>query len=144
MRLLAAALASGRAHVAGPEGGTPEKPSAWGWRAEAMRDDSTWRAQGRRVGWVDGADLYLEPEASHAAAQEMAREQGDGLPVSPRTLHRRLKERGLLVSWDERRQRNTVRRMLEGVGDREVLHLPLLPSPPVQNRPNRPGQPRSR
>ena len=30
--LLSAAIASGRAHVANPEGGEPEVPEAWGWR----------------------------------------------------------------------------------------------------------------
>jgi hypothetical protein len=77
-----------------------------------------------RVGWLDGDDLFLEPEASYATAQELAREQGEGLPVSARTLHRRLKERGLLANWDDRRKRTTVRRALEGVQLREVLHLP--------------------
>jgi hypothetical protein len=127
LRLLAAALASGRAHVAGPDGAAPEAPEAWGWRrrtvgaGESARDD--WQPGGERVGWLAGADLYLEPDASYAAAQELARDQGEALPTSPRTLHRRLKDRGLLASWDERRKRLTVRRTLEGVAAREVLHL---------------------
>jgi hypothetical protein len=79
LRLLANALASGRAHVAGPEGTEPENPSAWGWRlvtigtGESERNE--WRAPGRRVGWVDGADLYLLPEAAFAEAQTLG---GDG------------------------------------------------------------------
>ena len=143
LRLLGAALASGRAHAAEPEGMEPAAPAAWGWRGQEYTFKGSdgpetalrWQPQGRRIGWIDGADLYLEPEASYAAAQEMARDQGDGLPVSPRTLHRRLKERGLLATWDEVRQRNTVRRTLEGV-KREVLHLradalsPAQPSTP--------------
>jgi hypothetical protein len=72
---------------------------------------------------LDGPDLLLEPEASYAEAQELARHQGEALPVSPRTLWRRMRERRLLASWDQRRQRNTVRRTLEGVKDREVIHL---------------------
>ena len=85
------------------------------------RDD--WQPGGERVGWLDGTDLYLEPEASYAAAQELARDQGEALATSPRTLLRRLKDRGLLASWDERRKRLTLRRTLEGVAAREVLHL---------------------
>ena len=132
LRLLVAALASGRAHVAGPDGLEPKTPAGWGWRGQEYpcRGESgfpateiSWQAQGRRIGWIDGEDLYLEPEASHAAAQEMAGAQGDSLPISARTLHRRLKERGLLASWDAGRQRNTVRRTLEGARHREVLHL---------------------
>jgi hypothetical protein len=132
LRQLSAALASGRAHVAAPEGMEPKPhPAAWGWRgkeytfsgADGPETDISWMAQGRRVGWIDGEALYLEPEASYAAAQELARDQGDGLAVSARTLWRRLRERRLLASWDERRQRNTIRRTLEGVRDCEVLHL---------------------
>jgi hypothetical protein len=127
-RLLAAALASGRAHVAGPDGGKPENPGAWGWREVEFRThngpDARWEPQGRLVGWLDGSgDLLLEPEAAYAEAQELARHQGEVLPVGSRTLWKRLRERGLLASWDEQRQRNTIRRTLGGVKDREVLHL---------------------
>jgi len=128
LHLLFAALASGRAHVAGPDGGKPDNSGAWGWREAEFRThdgpDSRWEPQGRRVGWLDGPeDLLLEPEAAYAEVQELARHQGEALPVSSRTLWKRMRERHLLASWDERRQRNTIRRALEGVKDREVLHL---------------------
>ncbi len=119
LRLLAAALASGRAHVAAPDGDCPTGAEAWGWRHTGDGCDPL----GRRIGWIDGADLYLEPEAAYAEAQELARHQGDSLPVAPRTLWRRLRERGLLAGWDSLRQRNTVRRTLGGVRDRDVLYL---------------------
>ncbi len=128
LRMLTAAVASGRAHVAGPDGQTPAAPEAWGWRECAFRaqggadTEPRWLAQGRRVGWVDGADLYLEPEASYAAAQELARDQGDGMPVSAQTLRKRLHERGLLASVDREREVLKVRRTLES-RRREVLHL---------------------
>ena len=64
LRLLSAAVASGRAHVAATDGGFPETPSAWGWRREDARNGPEWRPQGRRMGWVDGDALLLEPEAS--------------------------------------------------------------------------------
>jgi hypothetical protein len=136
-QLLAAALASGRAHLAGPEGNEPVDPSAWGWRrvevgtGEHARTE--WRPQGRRVGWVDwgmagmtGAgdaeQVYLEPDASFAEVQQLAHVQGEPLTISPRTLRRRLKERGLLASTDPGREVLTVRRVLEG-RRRDVLHV---------------------
>jgi hypothetical protein len=126
LRLLAAALASGRAHVAGPHGSEPEAPERWGWRLQTfgsgLNERTEWRPQGDRIGWVAGEDLYLEPEASYMAAQQLARDQGDALPVSPRTLRKRLKERGLLAEADTERQVLTVRRTLEGQR-RDVLHL---------------------
>jgi hypothetical protein len=127
VRMLAGALASGRAHVASPVGREPADPEPWGWQRRqvgpAANGHDEWQPQGERIGWVQGDHLYLEPEASYAAAQEMARDQGHSLSVSSRTLHKRLKERGLLASWDEPRQRNTVRRNLGGVDRREVLDL---------------------
>ena len=124
--LLAAALASGRAHVASPNGDVPEMPEAWGWRqvtigsGQYQRDE--WQAQGKRIGWVDKGNLYLEPEGAYAEAQALAREQGDTLAVSVRTLHKRLHERCLLVTTDQVRQTYTTRHTIEGVR-RSVLHL---------------------
>jgi hypothetical protein len=118
LRLLSAALASGRAHVAGADGEQPQDPGRWGWRPGSQ----DWQPQGRRVGWVDGAALYLEPEASYAEAQRLAVEQGESLTVSAHTLRRRLGEKALLATRDEQRQKLTVRRTLEGVR-RDVLHL---------------------
>ena len=79
LRLLAAAIASGRAHAASADGSRPANAEAWGWRPNG----SEWQSQGRRVGWIEGSDLFLEPEAAYAEGQEMARHQGDSLPISP-------------------------------------------------------------
>jgi Domain of unknown function (DUF927) len=119
IELIAAALASGQAHVANVAGFPPDYASAWGWRADPFAD---LRPQGPRIGWIDDDDLYLQPEAAFKAAKAMSAD-GDGLLVSLRTLHRRLKERGFLASIDEKRDRVLVRRVLDGVR-REVLHLP--------------------
>jgi hypothetical protein len=118
LRLLAAVLESWRAHVADAHGDAPQNAPAWGWRLER----GEWHAQGPRVGWLDGADLFLQPDAAFAAAQRLASEQGESLPVGARTLWQRCRERGLLASWDKTRQRHTVRRHLDGPR-REVLHL---------------------
>lgn len=138
--LLSAALASGRAHVADSGGEAPESADAWGWRAVPVGsgdfEHTEWRPQGDRIGWVDGDDLYLEPEASFAAAQKQGRDSGEGLNISGRTLHKRLAERGVLRSNEG--ERLTVRRTLGGAR-RYVLHLlsDLLAPPTFQNRTNR-------
>jgi Domain of unknown function (DUF3854)/Domain of unknown function (DUF927) len=115
--LLTAAVASGRAHLAGPNGHEPASPEAWGWRLSGEE----WRPQGERVGWVDGEDLYLEPEASFAAVQKQGRDSGEALAVTGRTLRKRLHERGLLTSTDSNRQTLTVRRTFAG-SRKDVLH----------------------
>jgi hypothetical protein len=145
LRLLSAALASGRAHLAGPDGNEPAEPQAWGWRpVEIGSGDharTEWRPQGRRLGWVEGGlvgsggseQVYLEPEASFAEVQALARDQGESFPISPRTLHRRLNDKRLLAGTDAKREVLTIRRVLEGQR-RSVLHLHthLLRSRPDQ------------
>jgi Domain of unknown function (DUF3854)/Domain of unknown function (DUF927) len=124
--LLSAAIASGRAHVAALDGSHPREPGAWGWRervvgaGEYTREE--WQPQGRRVGWIEKSELYLEPEASYAEAQALAREQGESLTVSPQTLRKRLREKGLLASIDQARQTLTVRRVIQE-HTKSVLHL---------------------
>ena len=126
IQLLGAAISSGRAHIAGADGAEPDNPEAWGWRllpagtGDFRRQE--WRSFGERIGWTNGQDLYLGPDASYAAAQKLGKEGGDVLPVSLMTLRRRLKQQRLLVSTDESRNTVTVRRTLEGV-QRAVFHL---------------------
>lgn len=142
LRLLSAAVASGRAHLAGPDGNEPAEPQAWGWRqveqGSGVHARSEWRPQGRRLGWVEvgmagSEQIYLEPESSFAEVQSLARDQGESFPISPRTLHRRLNDKRLLASTDSKREVLTVRRVLEGQR-RSVLHLHthLLRSRPDQ------------
>ena len=124
--LLSAAIASGRAHIAGPEGDEPEEPGAWGWRHTKVGtgdfEREEWRPLGERVGWVEGDALYLLPDAAYAAIQRQGRDSGEPLTVTERTLRKRLHERGLLLSVDDKRQVLTTRRKLES-RRRGVLHL---------------------
>ena len=106
---------------------------------------AAWQPQGDRVGWVDGDSVYLDPDASYRTAQLMAGASGESISVTPRTLHKRLKERGLLVSCESQQRRLTCRQYLEGTR-RRVLHLhtstfaalepvpavPLDPQPPSE------------
>jgi hypothetical protein len=126
--LLSAAVASGRAHVANPEGGEPEVPEAWGWRRASVGsgdfEREEWRPQGERVGWLEVEDLYLEPDAALAAVQKQGRDSGEPLAVMGRTLRKRLHEHGLLLSTGKEREGRdtlTVRHTLEG-SRKSVLH----------------------
>ena len=127
LELLSSSIASGVAHVAASTGSAPERPDAWGWRQVVSGggyDRDEWRAHGNRIGWVDGADLYLDADASFKAAQAVGRDIGDALAVTPATLRKRLAEAGRLASTDldTRRATISIRRSLEG-RRREVLHL---------------------
>ena len=121
LELLRSAVTAGRAHLASAQGLQPLNPQVWGWRAPHRGgEQEVWEPLGDRIGWVDGPDLYLEPESAFRAALQMASEHGVG--VTPKTLWKRLKESGLLASTDETRQRNTIRVTLQG-SRRKVLHL---------------------
>jgi hypothetical protein len=132
--------------VAAPDGQEPASPEAWGWRAVTIgvgeNERTEWRPQGRRVGWVDGEDLYLEPNAAYRAAQAIGRDTSDPLCILSRTLHKRLKERGLLRSVET--PHLMVRKVLESRRQR-VLHLDaeILASYPPESGPTGPtGPPR--
>jgi hypothetical protein len=133
IQLLLASLVSGRAHIASVKGEAPEEAGAWGWTAETtghnLYQQTEWKAQGEKVGWTDGSNVYLEPQAAWAAVQRMARDSGEFIATSLPTLKRRLKQRHLLASTDQERESVTVRRSVEG-RKREVLHFTtsLLPS----------------
>jgi hypothetical protein len=118
LRLLGSAVASGRAYLAGPDGGVPEDPRMWGWREE----HGDLRPQGGLTGWVAGADVYLEPDSAFATAQAVGQATGDLIPITQQTLHRRLAEAQLLASVETSRGTLTIRKTLAGAR-RTVLHL---------------------
>jgi hypothetical protein len=134
LRLLASAVSSGRAHVAGPRGEAPKPPLAWGWQSAGP----DWRPAGKCVGWVERRDLYLDPESAYAAAQQLAEEQGEPLPVTQRQLHKRLDEQGFLASKEQGKLTN--RRKVLGK-ERPVLHLrsAALSTPAEAGEPGEPG-----
>jgi hypothetical protein len=78
---------------------------------------------GARVGWIVQSDLYLDPGAAFAIAKRLGGEIGDGITIGSKTLNKRLHEQGLLLSAERDRSTYTVRKVLEGVSRRPVLHL---------------------
>ncbi|WP_232056234.1 DUF927 domain-containing protein [Tuwongella immobilis] len=144
MRLLRAAIAGGSGFVAAGDGGPPESPLAWGWQQENYfaGDEGVvvrYRSHGTLVGWLDEGQLYLEPDASYSVVHRMARDQGECFEITLKTLIRRLKERGMLLSRDAARNKNVMRRTLVGQR-RNVLHVkwPGLepPSLPLDDSPS--------
>jgi hypothetical protein len=116
--LLVAAIRGSKAHIAAPDGGPPPTPAGLGWREAG----GAWAAAGDRVGWLDGHDLFVEPDAAYLTAQQLAQESHEALVIAPKALHKRLHEQGHLVSTDNPRGRLVVRKTLEG-RVRTVLHL---------------------
>jgi hypothetical protein len=123
--LLTSALAAGEAHFASMDGREPSSPQAWGWRSVTVGageyERIEWRPQGKRAGWLDGDNLYLDLGAALTAVQRVGQATGGGVPVTPTTLAKRLHGQGFLRSI-ERAGELHVRRTIEGQR-RRVLHL---------------------
>jgi hypothetical protein len=123
MELLRSVFVSGRAHLAAPDGGWPRNPQDWGWREYYTESGQMeWRPCGDRIGWLDGEDILLQPDAAFVAVKRAADHGGDGINISQKTLHKRLHERGYLASVDSGRHTLTIRRTIGGVRH-DVLHL---------------------
>jgi hypothetical protein len=116
--MLRAALTSGRAHLAGMNGGRPLDAERWGWRRDADYVEPT--TQGVRIGWTDGENVYLESAAAFGVAKAMARSVGENVPFGEKAMNRELARAGVLAEADP--GGHTVRRDIEGVR-RRVLHL---------------------
>ena len=126
--LLVSSLTSGKAHLAGLDGGSPQgiDPAAVGWRERPRSNghgSDEWYAKGDRIGWVAGSDLYLDATASYGVAQKMAGPAGEAIAVSEKTLGQRLAGRGLLAAR-EGDGRYTAKRTIAGQR-RRVLCLRL-------------------
>jgi hypothetical protein len=124
LALLRTAIAAGRAHVAVRDGGRPDDPGTRGWRSSRSARNpgrAEWVAQGARVGWLDGEDLFLDIDSAYSVARTAAAGV-DGIVIGIQTLIKRLHESGRLKSIDERREKLKIRRMIDGKR-LEVLHL---------------------
>ena len=103
---------------------------AGAWQEQCPRRRRRRRADGPDppgdlIGWVEGEDLYLEPESTYRTVQIMARDQQLPLPISKRMLQRSLHEAGLLKSTDRGKSRDTytIRKTCGRMHQRPVLHL---------------------
>jgi hypothetical protein len=135
LALLRGALTAGKAHIADIGDHAPRScPEAFGWRRSdksAVSGDGDaggavgYTPLGDLIGWVDGDDLYLEPESAYRTVQVMARDQQQPLPIGRRMLQKSLSEAGTLKSTDKRKSRDTytIRKTCGGVHQRPVLHL---------------------
>ncbi|MDK1021840.1 MAG: hypothetical protein QGD90_09425 [Candidatus Hydrogenedentes bacterium] len=148
LALLSSVVATGQAHlVDAGSGEKPDSPESWGWRKRTFTsggfEQEEWQPKGNRIGWVDASDVYLDPDASFAAVQRLASQQGSSLAITQQTLWKRLAEKGKLASQESRggKSRNKVRKMIGG-HRRTVIHFftdTLLPS---RSGPSGPSGPR--
>lgn len=138
---LASLVSSGDGYFAtrdGDEPRSPFSPEFWGWVGRPVgKDEVNWTPRGRKLGWVGDGMLYLDRESVYAGLAELVRKQGQSYPLSPGTLWRRLKDKGLIARTDGERSVYPV--TIEG-SPKRVVHLRIesvfaLPDP-VSRFPN--------
>ncbi len=124
--LLKSAIGGGEAYLTDEHGHPPHgwQHEAVGWHRSSTGDSDYRLPRGIHVGWLVGDDLFLDPNSAFRAAQKLAEDHGK-ISVSPRTLGRRLAERGCLVRQDSARGKHTVRKVLQDAR-RDLLHIRLL------------------
>ncbi len=126
--LLQSLFSSGRAHLLdkSDESTPPADPGKWGWRtvqSDSLATATPWQPQGRAIGWVDESNVYLDPQAAYAELDRLAGETGEPLP-SPRTLWKRLAERGVSRSVAEKSETRNLTRIRIGGKLRRVCQIP--------------------
>lgn len=111
--LLCEALRAGEAHVKAlrPDGktGAPDAGAeAWGWRSDGHDGP---KQQGKAVGWIKGAEVYVLPGDALDVVRTRAARAGHPVPADAGALARDLHAAGLLArtDLDKARRRFTAR-----------------------------------
>ena len=122
--LLQGLLSSGAAHIRDASSSYPPKHArVLGWTEKEYGDRVQVQPGGRSIGWIDGDDLYLDPNATYLELQQFAQRQGQPLALTQGALWKRLREAVLLEPGDEE-GRHTVKKSIDGHRPR-VLHLKM-------------------
>jgi hypothetical protein len=130
LELLRALFASGNAHIACRlnQGPPPSRPHAWGWRSDVvdMAGDKIYKPTGDCIGWYcdKQREVWLEQNAAFAAAQRLAKMQGDAFLLSPASLWRRMGEKELVLATEARAngtKQLSVKRVIGGRSKRVMI-----------------------
>lgn len=99
--LLRDALAAGDAHIKELriDGKTiaPTDAEAWGWRTDGIDGP---RHQGKAVGWLKGAEVFVDPGPALDVVRTRAMRAGEPIPADRAALARDLNAAGLLARTD--------------------------------------------
>ena len=77
LRLLAATISSGRAHLASAKSNGSRRIASNGDGGEQVQGE--YLPMGNRIGWVEDQYVYLDPDSAFAEVQKLAQSQGSGL-----------------------------------------------------------------
>ncbi len=112
-----ALLESKAGHLIAPDERQPEDCLAWGWKSGSNEPFPG----GTQLGVIKGEDVYLYAGVIFGEVQSFLRKSNAPIPISFKTLGKRLAEAGLLLSRD-REDRHTSR-MSVGRRRHSVYHF---------------------
>ena len=130
-RLLIAAITSKNAHLATSDDGNPGLEYGWVKRIRAIeREDGAYSEEsfsggGDKIGWIDGDNIYLNPECAYKVANEMGSRIGMSITISEPMLRKLLVQDNMLASIGMNSLRRTIaiRKRLRNDFRPEVLHI---------------------
>jgi hypothetical protein len=116
-------------NVAGCVPTDQERMCGWKWMPDSPPPPlpelptGHWEPRGKKIGWINGPDLYLDKLASYQAVQAMV-SYSDAIPIAVTTLPKRLNQAHLLASvgGEARGGALEIKKTLEG-SIKTVLHL---------------------
>lgn len=118
--LLRSAVVSNSAHVAARDGSQPDGAQSWGWWETGIHGHK--EPKGKRIGWVEEDDLYLDLDTAVGVASAHASSAGEPFAITARALGVLLVEKMLIASHDPARGQGKVRQIIEGQR-RDVVHV---------------------
>ena len=100
---IATLLAQHRVHFARRKNGNaPENGEAWGWVPfETQNGDREFKLpiQSQLLGWIEGAVIYLIPDAAHKVVVNFCRNQSEPFVISKNEILRRLEAKKILIPF---------------------------------------------
>ena len=100
LELLRAAFACRKARLEGIAQQMPTDAERWGW---SNRYEEFANGGHEMIGWVEGEDVYLIPQAAYAVVQRQATAQGDPFTLTQGMTNELLKQRKVLAYCEPRR-----------------------------------------
>ena len=105
---LSTSIAMGDAHLASKNGTCPSAPSAWGWKITGTLHGEATCAQGAKIGWIVGKEIYLDMKAALSVIKTFSTRLGNHLGSSERAIKKALGEAGMLSKDGEGRYNRKV------------------------------------
>jgi hypothetical protein len=110
----------GRAYLSNAQAqGEPPKAVLVGWQ---RGQEGKMVPRGEHIGWTDGHEVFLDPDAATVMAQKVAKDVGENIGFKRRALYRELHNAGLIRSANK--DRHVLSRQIQGRRV-QVLHMNL-------------------